>query len=79
MLKVAHGCVPGSDLFPAVRTLPFLDAEHVEGYNIECAQSKLLFSALAREKVSFRSSSCLSCAVFIVSQGLFLQRQLKCR
>lgn len=76
MLKVAHGCVPGSDLFPAVRALPFLDVEHVEGYSI--ARSKLFF-ALAREKVSFRSSLCLSCAVFIVSQGLFLQRQLKCR
>lgn len=50
MLKVAHGCVPGSDLFPAVRTLPFLDVEHVEGYSIECAQSKLLFFALARRK-----------------------------
>lgn len=79
MLKVVHGCVPVSDLFPAVRTLPFLDVEHVKGYSIECAWSKLLFFALAREKVNFRSSSCLSCAVFIVNQGLFLQRQLKCR
>lgn len=50
MLKVAHGCIPGSDLFPAVRTLPFLDVEHVEGYSIKCAQSKLLFFALARRK-----------------------------
>lgn len=71
MLKVAHGYVPVSALFPAVRTLPFLDVEHVKGYGIECAWSKLLFFAVAREKVNLRSSSCLSCAVFIVSQACF--------